>query len=100
MATFDGELIPYPLTKQILSTTVGGAVVLGASGNDENHLVGACTCPVIVDANQPPNTLAFYFPRLNPDFGLQPVRPLPFKMGHGVPNAVFTPDNLIVNACS
>lgn len=55
------------------------------------------TGKLIVDATQAPNTRGVYFTHNNHDFGLQTGGQAIFKMGHGVSNAVFNPDNLILN---
>ena len=96
-AKVDGELKVEPFTKDKKSTSVVGAVVLGASGNEENNLVVGSTGKLVVDATQAPNTRGVYFTHNNHDFGLQPGGQAVFKMGHGVSNAVFNPDNLILN---
>ncbi len=96
-AKVDGELKVEPFTKDKKSTSVVGAVVLGASGNEENNLVVGSTGKLIVDATQAPNTRGVYFTHNNHDFGLQTGGQAIFKMGHGVSNAVFNPDNLILN---
>ncbi len=96
-AKVDGELKVEPFTKDKKSTSVVGAVVLGASGNEENNLVVGSTGKLIVDATQSPNTRGVYFTHNNHDFGLQTGGQAIFKMGHGVSNAIFNPDNLILN---
>uniref|UniRef100_UPI00117BCF70 Rib/alpha-like domain-containing protein n=1 Tax=Ligilactobacillus murinus TaxID=1622 RepID=UPI00117BCF70 len=96
-AKVDGELKVEPFTKDKKSTSVVGAVVLGAFGNEENNLVVGSTGKLIVDATQAPNTRGVYFTHNNHDFGLQTGGQAIFKMGHGVSNAVFNPDNLILN---
>ncbi len=96
-AKVDGELKVEPFTKDKKSTSVVGAVVLGASGNEENNLVVGSTGKLVVDAAQAPNTRGVYFTHNNHDFGLQTGGQAIFKMGHGVSNAVFNPDNLILN---
>ncbi len=96
-AKVDGELKVEPFTKDKKSTSVVGAVVLGASANEENNLVVGSTGKLIVDATQAPNTRGVYFTHNNHDFGLQTGGQAIFKMGHGVSNAIFNPDNLILN---
>ncbi|WP_304652109.1 Rib/alpha-like domain-containing protein, partial [uncultured Ligilactobacillus sp.] len=93
----DGELTVDATTKDKNSTSVVAAVVLGASANTQNDLVVGSTGELVVNATGSPNTRGVYFISNNHAFGMQKGAKATFKMGHGVSNAVFNPDNLVLN---
>ncbi|MDE6377027.1 MAG: hypothetical protein K2L20_07765, partial [Ligilactobacillus sp.] len=96
-AKVDGELTVDATTKDKNSTSVVAAVVLGASANTQNDLVVGPTGKLVVNATTAPNTRGVYFVNNNHAFGMQKGAKATFKMGHGVSNAVFDPDNLVLN---
>ena len=96
-AKVDGELTVDPFTKEKRGTSVVAAVVLSAPATTQNDLVVGPTGKLVVNATQAPNTRGVYFVNNNHAFGVQNGGQVLLKMGHGVSNAVWNPDNLVLS---
>ncbi|MDY2992486.1 Rib/alpha-like domain-containing protein [Ligilactobacillus animalis] len=96
-AKVDGELTVDPFTKEKRGTSVVAAVVLSAPATTQNDLVIGPTGKLVVNATQAPNTRGVYFVNNNHAFGVQNGGQVLLKMGHGVSNAVWNPDNLVLS---
>ena len=93
----DGELTVDPFTKEKRGTSVVAAVVLSAPATTQNDLVIGPTGKLVVNATQAPNTRGVYFVNNDHAFGVQHGGQVILKMGHGVSNAVWNPDNLVLS---
>lgn len=96
-AKVDGELTVDPFTKEKRGTSVVAAVVLSAPATTQNDLVIGPTGKLVVNATQAPNTRGVYFVNNDHAFGVQHGGQVLLKMGHGVSNAVWNPDNLVLS---
>lgn len=96
-AKVDGELTVDPFTKEKRGTSVVAAVVLSAPATTQNDLVIGPTGKLVVNATQAPNTRGGYFVNNDHAFGVQHGGQVLLKMGHGVSNAVWNPDNLVLS---
>ncbi|WHQ79993.1 Rib/alpha-like domain-containing protein [Ligilactobacillus animalis] len=96
-AKVDGELTVDPFTKEKRGTSVVVAVVLSAPATTQNDLVIGPTGKLVVNATQAPNTRGVYFVNNDHAFGVQHGGQVILKMGHGVSNAVWNPDNLVLS---
>ena len=96
-AKVDGELTVDPFTKEKRGTSVVAAVVLSAPATTQNDLVIGPTGKLVVNATQAPNTRGVYFVNNDHAFGVQHGGQVILKMGHGVSNAVWNPDNLVLS---
>ena len=96
-AKVDGELTFDPFTKEKRGTSVVAAVVLSAPATTQNDLVIGPTGKLVVNATQAPNTRGGYFVNNDHAFGVQHGGQVLLKMGHGVSNAVWNPDNLVLS---
>ena len=96
-AKVDGELTVDPFTKEKRGTSVVAAVVLSAPATTQNDLVIGPTGKLVFNATQAPNTRGVYFVNNDHAFGVQHGGQILLKMGHGVSNAVWNPDNLVLS---
>ena len=96
-AKVDGELTVDPFTKEKRGTSVVAAVVLSAPATTQNDLVIGPTGKLVVNATQDPNTRGVYFVNNDHAFSVQHGGQVILKMGHGVSNAVWNPDNLVLS---
>ena len=96
-AKVDGELTVDPFTKEKRGTSVVAAVVLSAPATTQNDLVIGPTGKLVVNATQAPNTRGVYFVNNDHAFSVQHGGQVILKMGHGVSNAVWNPDNLVLS---
>lgn len=96
-AKVDGELTVDPFTKEKRGTSVVAAVVLSAPATTQNDLVIGPTGKLVVNATQALNTRGGYFVNNDHAFGVQHGGQVLLKMGHGVSNAIWNPDNLVLS---
>ncbi|WGN90384.1 Rib/alpha-like domain-containing protein [Ligilactobacillus faecis] len=97
-AVIDGDLTFNAISKNRPSSGIVAALALYApSTATRSDVKIGSSGKLVVNASKSPNTRGVYFVNNNHNMGLLKGAKASFYMGHGVSNALWNPDNLVLN---